>query len=104
MVLDWKNEKAFALANGICEGQVNGEAHPHFDGAIALPDWDIAVSRDWNDLVFKYFPVLHVRFGEFFDCTFEDCQEIEFIGCGLRNCVARYIIEGVVLTAPSIIF
>lgn len=89
MVLDWKNEKEFALANGIQESVINGEKHLSFKGSKSLLDWDISVNLDWHDLVFKNFAMLQVRFGDFYNCYFENCQEIEFIGCGLYNCVFK---------------
>lgn len=88
-ILDGENGKQYALVNGIRETTLKDGPHVFFYGCDVLPDWDVAVNGDWHDLVFRNFPVLHIRFGEFFDCTFENCQEIEFVGCGLHNCVFK---------------
>ena len=80
MVLDWKNEKNFALANGIREVEIFSKTEVHYTSENGLCE----------SVIFRNFPQLYADEIRFKDCVFENCGDIHlfeglFIGCKFRD-------------------
>ena len=78
MILDYKNDKEFALANGVSSEDVNGEIHYNI-GPIS------------EGITFKNFYHLCVGEAAFNNCTFEDCHEITASNCEMNGCTFKNV-------------
>ena len=72
MILDYKNNKEFALANGISPEDVNGEIHFN-SGEVC------------EGITFKNFYHLCLDEATFNNCIFEDCHEIAASDCEMNG-------------------
>ncbi len=73
MILDYKNDREFALANGIFEEDRYYERH--FKGDTPV-----------RDIVFRNFPKLLIAEKSFVHCSFENCEMLEITGCNMLDC------------------
>jgi hypothetical protein len=84
MVLDYKNNKEFALSNGVKEENNIGEVW--FSGGTVV-----------TGVTFRNFNHLCTEDMVFENCIFEDCQNISFESCQIKNCNFKNVcdVEGV---------
>lgn len=89
MILDYKNDKEFALKNGVIEynddiyfcGKNKQECEDESAIYEAIHTHDV-----FKDIVFKNFPVLSLNNSTFENCTFEECKDISMNECVMINC------------------
>lgn len=93
MVLDWLNDREFALKNGI--RIIGREEEPLLymcqtseNENESYEDWHNAVSGGgkYREIAFKNFPNLYLNNATFDNCTFENCGMVNSDGCTIRNC------------------
>lgn len=84
MIIDYQNEKEFALENGVKPENNIGETW--FEG-----------EEECKGITFKKFFHLCVDDIVFEDCVFENCHQITFDGCQMTGCTFKNVdeIEGV---------
>lgn len=73
MIIDYKNNKEFALVNGVKPENTYGEAY-------------FSQGKVVNDTTFCNFDHLCVEHTIFENCTFENCNTITFNYCQIKNC------------------
>ena len=76
MIIDYKNDREFALANGVAPEDIFGEIH--FSGGRVV-----------TDVTFRNFHHLCVDDTIFERCTFEDCSCISLSSCQVKECTFR---------------
>lgn len=83
MIIDYKNNKEFALANGVKPENAFGEVH-------------FSQGKVVTDTTFCNFGHLCVEKTIFENCTFENCQTVSFESCQIKNCNFKNVcsIEG----------
>ncbi len=80
MILDWKNNKDFALANGIEERTSANKYEIMFCGGKVCDEYNLVIPFTYTDMVFKNFPTLSLRLGIYENCVFDNCPNIKIIG------------------------
>jgi hypothetical protein len=96
MILDWENDKEFALANGIKERSSLNKYEIIFGGKEYLVEYTLAIPRTYNGIMFKNFPTLSIRGGAYKNCMFDSCTKLEIMSCELNNCTlnkSKYILK-----------
>lgn len=96
MILDWENDKEFALANGIEERTSAKEYEIVFCGGKFCDEYDLVIPFTYKDMAFKNFPTLSLSLGVYENCVFDNCPNIKIIGCEMVNCTfghSRYTLE-----------
>lgn len=78
MILDYKNNKAFALENGVKEENNIGETW--FSGGAVV-----------TGVTFCNFNNLCTENTVFENCTFENCQTVSFESCQIKNCTFKNV-------------
>lgn len=71
MTIDWKNNKAFALANGIVEE----DSQLNYTG------------KEFDQVTFINFPNIYLEDMIFNECVFENCGEVAIYGCEMASCI-----------------
>ncbi|MBR4880924.1 MAG: hypothetical protein IKU19_03260 [Clostridia bacterium] len=84
MIIDYKNDREFALANGVTPENRIGRTE--FSGGSVVT---AATFRNFNHLC--------VEDTVFENCIFEDCHEVSFESCQIKNCTFKNVcgVEGV---------
>lgn len=84
MIIDYKNDREFALSNGV--SPENGIGETQFSGGELV-----------TDTTFRNFDHLCAEDTVFENCSFESCREITFDGCEIKGCSFKNIcnVEGV---------
>lgn len=84
MIIDYKNDKEFALSNGVSPENSIGETRFFAGEAV-------------TDITFRNFNHLCVENAVFENCIFENCHEISFSECKVKDCNFKNIcsVEGV---------
>lgn len=78
MVLDFKNDQEFVLANGVKPENYIGETH--YKGKKLV-----------RDITFRNFKNLCLEDSVFVDCTFEDCKCVTISSCDMNDCVFKNV-------------
>ena len=85
MILDWKNDREFALQNGVIEyndsiyfcGKSRGDVETDKDICSLIHSNGI-----FKDVIFKNFPNIHINNSTYENCIFESCGDV-YIGEGV---------------------
>lgn len=88
MILDYKENRSFVLSKGLRE-YPNGDII--FNDVKVFHDgmWTTFTIANHKNIIFKNFPRLHLRNGNFKSCIFENCNNIFIFGCKLENCIFK---------------